>query len=204
MRTGMIVLLFPSALAAQTPVILSRAAEVALARSAAPAAISTGARVYVLEAGHYVVAEPGTSGVVCQVMRTQPLAIEPECGDPEAGETILAVDRFRVEQRIAGRPIEEIGRAVADSVTSGRFRLPARPAMVYMMSSGQVLYDDNGKLVGAWKPHVMVYSPFLRSADLGLPAAGVDPTLPVVDQQGTAFANLIIVTHGFVDPVRRP
>jgi len=212
MRTRMILLFFPVALGAQTPaspaqgtpVVFSRTAEVSLARSAAPAAVSTGARVYVLEGGHYVMAENGTSGMVCQVMRTRPLALEPECGDPEASETILVVDRFRVEQRIAGRSEAAIERAVADSILSGRFRLPRRPAIVYMMSSGQVLYGDNDKLVGPWKAHVMVYSPFLRGADLGLPAAGVDPTLPVVDQQGTAFANLIIVTHGFVDPVRQP
>ena len=107
-----------AALSAQTPppaVTLSRSEEIRLALSAAPPAVTQGARVYVLEQERYVVAEPGKTAVACQVSRSQARSLEPECGDQEADQTVLAIERFRAERRLAGQPNADIERAVADS-----------------------------------------------------------------------------------------
>lgn len=201
-----------AALSAQTPppstprapVILSRSEEIRLALSGAPAAFTKDARIYVLENGRYAVAQPGKTGVACQISRSQALSLEPECGDEEADQTVLAIERFRVEQRLAGRPTPVIDRAVADSIAANRFRLPRRPAMVYMMSSAQILYSDNGSFVGRWLPHLMLYVPFLREADVGVPAGSTDIKGPMVDKPGTALSNITVVMRDFVDPTPRP
>ena len=201
MRIGLSALLFiPAALAAQSPSVFSRTEEIGLAKSAAPPAVAKDARVYVLDHGHYVVAEPGGTGEACVLIRIPAAAIEPECGDAEADATVLAVERFRVEQRLAGRSPAEIDRAVTDAMTSGRLRAPKRPAMVYMMSSAQVLYNDTTR-IGKWRPHVMVYYPFLRESDLGLPADG-DSAVKILGilKPGTPLSALIVVTPTFVEP----
>ena len=196
-----------AALSAQTPppaVTLSRSEEIRLALSAAPPAVTQGARVYVLEQERYVVAEPGKTAVACQVSRSQARSLEPECGDQEADQTVLAIERFRAERRLAGQPNADIERAVADSIAAGRFRLPRRPAMVYMMSSAQILYSDEGSFVGRWLPHLMLYIPFLREPDIGVPLGSTDVGGPMVDKPGTALSNITIVTRSFVDPAPAP
>src|ERR1700747_3670588 len=96
-----------AALSAQTPppaVTLSRSEEIRLALSAAPRVAAQGGRVSVLEQERYVVAEPGKTAVACQVSRSQARSLEPECGDQEADQTVLAIERFRAERRLAGQP----------------------------------------------------------------------------------------------------
>lgn len=186
------------------PVVLSRAEEVRLARSAAPAAVSANARVYVLRDGRYVVGAEGSSGASCLVSRSQPLSLEPECGDAEAEATVLTVERFRVEQRLAGHSSADVDRAVGDSLASGYFRVPRRPAMVYMMSSAQILYNEQGKFVGRWMPHTMLYYPFLQPGEIGLAPGTTDLKAPMIDKPGTPWSNIMTVVRAFVDPAPAP
>lgn len=181
------------------PPLLPRAEEVALARSAAPPAISDAATVLVLERGGYVVAEEGTNGVTCFVDRTWPESLEPHCFDAEGSRTILPMRLRIAELRERGESREAIERDIADGLRSGRFRLPRRPAMSYMLSSGQVLYNDRGERVGRWKPHLMIYFPYLTGAELGLngpPSAEA----PFVVDEGKPTANILVVVSEFVDP----
>jgi hypothetical protein len=201
MRIGLFALLLvPALVSAPVPSpSFSRAEEIRLAKSAAPPAVTRDARVYVLENGRYVIAEAGHSGAACVLIRIPAEALEPECGDAEADATVLAAERFRVEQRVAGLSPAEIDRAVADAMAAGRLRSPTRPAVVYMMSSAQVLYEGDRR-IGKWKPHVMVFYPFLQARDLGLPVDDPDVRIPSVLQAGTPLSSMIVVTPAFVDP----
>lgn len=180
--------------------LLPRAQEIALARSAAPASVSADATVLVLTQGGFEVAESGTSGVTCVVNRSQPESLEPHCFDPEGAATVLPIQLRRTELLMAGKTIPEINREIADGLLSGRYRLPRRPAMSYMMSSAQVLYNDDGKLVGQWQPHLMIYYPHLTAAELGLGGQPSTQAALVVDG-GQPLANFIVVVREFVDPV---
>jgi hypothetical protein len=199
-------LLVPAAIAAQQeppppapPTAMSRADEIRFAKSAAPAEISKGARAYVLENGHYVVAEQGASGMACAVLRSTATSFEPQCGDAEADATVLAIYRFRTEQRIAGRTRDQIKAEVDSGMASGRFRSPKRPALVYMESSSQVLTDPTGKSRSQFMPHVMVYYPFMKNSAMGILASkSVD--VPGIVQEDTPMSALVIVTRDWVDP----
>ncbi len=185
------------------PPILDRTEEVALARSAAPSETSFEASVFVLERGiGFVEVVSGTNGVTCVVNRSWPEAIEPHCYDPEASKTIFAVHREEAALRERGRSQAEIRASVADGYRTGRFRTPTRPAVTWMMSSDQVLFSDEGRRVGAWKPHLMIYFPYMTSADLGL---GDTPYAdgPMLSDEGRPSSNMIIVMPSFVDVVRR-
>ena len=207
-----LVLSLPSALAAQSaeatirygdPVRLPFAEEIALARSAAPAAVSAEATVLVLEEGatRWVVGAEGTNGATCYVSRTWPGSLEPHCFDPEGSQTILPMHLKTSEMGHAGASQEEIDREIEAGVAAGRFRWPSRPAMSYMLSAGQVLVNDEGVNVGAWKPHLMIYWPGLTKADLGGTGAGplLGDSMILLDE-GTDEACLIVVYPEFVDP----
>jgi hypothetical protein len=184
------------------PVRLPVDQEIALARSAAPAAVSAEATVLVLEEGatRWVVAEEGTNGATCWVSRSWPGSLEPHCFDAEGSTTILPIQLRTAEMGHAGAGEDEIERDIAAGVADGRFRYPSRPAMSYMLSAGQVLVNDEGRNVGAWKPHLMIYWPGLTRADLG--AAGEGPLVAdsmILIDEGTDEACLIIVYPEFVE-----
>lgn len=197
----------PVGLAAQQPTAptnLSRADEIRYAKSAAPAEISKDAKVWVLENGHYVVAEQGgASGMACLVARNAATSFEPQCGDAEADNTILAIYRFRVEQRISGKTQADIKAEVDSGIASGRFRSPQRPALVYMESSSQVLTDPEGKNRSHFMPHVMIYYPFMKNSAMGIvPSPSMD--VPGIVMEGSPTSALVVVTRDWVDPNPTP
>ncbi len=181
--------------------LLPRAEEVALARSAAPAAVSKDATVWVFTDSGYVVAEQGTNGVACYVSRSWIASIEPHCFDAEGAATILPIEMHTVELRHRGRSSDEVEREIAAGLSSGRFRTPRRPALSWMLSGAQRLVSDDGTPVGQWRPHLMIYYPYLTAAELGL---GAEPDLKgaVLVDGGTPTSNLMIVTREFVQPER--
>lgn len=185
------------------PVRLPVDQEITLARSAGPAVVSTEATVLVLAEGsvRWVVGEEGTNGATCYVSRSWPGSLEPHCFDAEGSKTILPIHLKTAEMGHAGASEEEIEREIAAGIANGRFRYPSRPAMSYMLSSAQVLVNDEGQNVGQWKPHLMIYWPGLTRADLG--AAGEGPLLAdslILIDEGTDEACLIIVYPEFIEP----
>jgi hypothetical protein len=179
--------------------LLPRDREIALARTAAPSAVSRDATVMVLTERGFEVATRGTNGVTCVVNRSHPQSLEPHCFDAEASATILPLELRRTELLRDGKSAEEIDREIAAGLLSGKYRLPRRPAMSYMMSREQVLISDEGKNVGRWHPHLMIYYPHLTSADLGLAGEPSIEAATVVDE-GQAVSNIMIVVKEFASP----
>lgn len=184
------------------PPLLPRAEEIALARSAAPPEISRGSTVLVLERGGYVVAEKGTTGVTCYVNRDRVESLEPHCFDAEGSATIVPIQLRRAELREWGWEKAAIENDIATGLQAGRFRLPRRPAMSYMMSSGQVLYSPtSGKRVGNWHPHIMIYYPWMTGRDIGLADSTGPANGPAMAQEGEAMSSVIVIVPDFVNPV---
>lgn len=177
--------------------LLPRAEEIALARSAAPASISAAARIYVFSHQGWVVADSGSSDVVCLVSRSWPAALEPECFDAEAAASIMPMEMRRTELLHRGTPADAVEREIASGLMDGTFRLPNRLAVAYMMSAGQRLISDVGKPAGNWRPHLMIYYPFLTNQQVGHHGEpGLEAGL-VVDP-GKPTANLMVIVPEFV------
>jgi hypothetical protein len=143
-----------------------RASEIAMARSAAPEAISRDATVLVLGQHGYEKAVEGKNGFVCDVDRSwmspfdspqfwNPHLRGPVCYNPAAARSVLPLTFKRTELILSGaskaQTIEKIKEAFA------RKELPAvEPgAMCYMMSR-QGFLDDSA---GHWVPHLMFFVP---------------------------------------------
>ena len=180
-------------------IVLPRDHEVVLARSAAPPSVHAGARVWVFADGRYVVVDSGTTGVECYVSRSWPQSLEPHCFDEEGAHSIMRMEMRRSELLHAGTGAEAVDAEIAAGLAAGTYRLPQRPAMSWMLSSAQVLYSDDGRRVGAWRPHVMIYFPYLTPAMLGMGSNG-DVRAGIVVQPGTPVSNLMIVVPDAVDP----
>jgi hypothetical protein len=179
--------------------LLPREREIALARSAAPPAVSDSATIYVLGASGWEIAVHGSNGVACHVNRSWVESLEPHCYDPEGAVTILPMELRRTELLHQGRSLAETNRDVADGLATGRFRLPRRPALSYMLSAAQRLIGDDGRPVGVWRPHLMIFFPFLTAAELGL-GANQDTRAALLVDPGTPTANLMIIVREFVQP----
>jgi len=142
-----------------------RAQEIALAKSAAPAAISDQATVLVLEPHGYVTAIKGKNGFVCAVERGwmspfdapqfwNPKLRGPICFNPEAAKSILPMTYKRTAWVIAGQSREEIKTHIKAALATKQLP-PLEPgAMSYMMSK-QGFLDDQA---GHWIPHLMFYT----------------------------------------------
>jgi len=173
--------------------------EIALARSAAPAAVSDSTTIYVLGDAGYRVAVTGTNGVACYVSRSWPESLEPHCFDAEGAATIMPMTMRRVELRHRGVSHDEEEREIQAGLTDGRFRLPRRPAMSWMMSAAQRLVNDSGTPVGRWQPHLMIYYPYLTAQETRLTGAP-DLRHAVLTDAGRPTANLKGVVKEFIEP----
>ena len=172
--------------------------EIALALSAAPEAVSADATVLLWTGEGFRVGREGTNGVRCYVARSWPRSLEPHCFDAEGSRTILPIHLRQMELWHRGHGAAEVEAEIAEGLRTGTFRLPQRPAMSYMMSSRQSLISDDGRPVGAWQPHLMIYYPWLTEADLGLGAIPSTEAALVVDP-GTPLSNIMIVLPAFAD-----
>ena len=178
--------------------LLPQADEIALARSAAPPAISDSASVYVFTDTGYVLAEKGSNGAACYVSRSWPASIEPHCFDAEGAASIMRIHMREVELLHRGMTPDDAERVIAPLVQSGKFRLPQRPALSWMFSAEQKLISDTGQAAGRWQPHIMIYYPYLPAS----PADGAQLFhAGVVSGAGRAQSSIIITVHDFI-PVR--
>jgi hypothetical protein len=142
-----------------------RAAEVALARTAAPKSISDSATVLVLTRKGYETAVQGTNGFTCAVVRSflgpigdpnswNPKVRAPHCFNPPAARTVLQEIRSRAAWVMAGVSAPEIATRVQHAYATHEFPMPAAGAMTYMMSHEQYLVDEDPH----WRPHLMFYA----------------------------------------------
>jgi hypothetical protein len=177
--------------------VLPAAREIALARSAAPPEISSDATVLTWNGADFDVAARGTNGVTCYVARSWSASLEPHCFDAEGSASILRIHILELRLQVQGLDEAAIDHEIDAALARGDLRLPTRPAMSYMMSAGQKLISDDGRPVGAWQPHIMLYYPGLEADAMGL---GTTTAIMagVVTDSGTPFSSLMVVVPDFV------
>ncbi len=157
--------------------LMDRNAEIAMARSAAPEAISGDAEILVLGRLGYETAVKGKNGFVCVVDRNwtgqfegegsekfwNPRMRGPICFNPPAARSILPITVKRTELVLAGQSKAQIFESMKAFVKQGL--PPLEPgAMSYMMSKDQYLTDGSPH---HWIAHLMFYTPLMDGAVWG-------------------------------------
>jgi hypothetical protein len=165
---------YPSMAPLDQYLMADRNAEIALARSAAPDAISGDAKILVLGPHGYETAVEGKNGFVCVVERGWMSPSDapefwnakirgPICFNPPAARSVLPTTYKRTEAALAGRTKAEIIEANKVAFEKGELP-PLEPgAMSYMMSKGAYLTDDDDHNMA----HLMFYTPALDGKDWG-------------------------------------
>lgn len=156
-----------------------RKAEIALARSAAPEAISRDAKILVLGRHGYETAVEGKNGFVCVVERSwmsrdaaaefwNPKLRGPLCFNPPAVRSILPFTIKKTELILAGLSKTQVDARMKDALDK-KVLPPLEPgAMSYMMSDGGYLKDS----IGHWFSHLMIYVPRTDNATWGADLPG--------------------------------
>jgi len=143
---------------------MSRSAEIALARSAAPASIANDAAILMLGDGGSETAVKGKNGFVCVVERSwakdfddvdfwNPKVRGPTCFNPAAARSVLAEYLRRTRWVLAGVSKPEMLARTKAALAAKTVVAPEAGAMCYMMSKQGYLSDADGH----WHPHLMFF-----------------------------------------------
>ncbi len=154
--------------------MMPRDAEIAMARSAAPASLSANAEVLVMSKSGYEIAAKGSNGWVCIVGRMWGAGIDdPEfwnpkgrgaaCLNPDAAQTVLPSYLARTKWALAGDTREEIAAKSQAAYTA--HQVPEPRGFALMLSKQSYLNDG---VHGPWRPHIM---PFVAKDKLSTWAA---------------------------------
>jgi hypothetical protein len=132
---------------------MDRDAEVALARTAAPASISKDAEVLVMGQKNYETAVEGKNGFVCLVGRAwlapfgspefwNPKNRSPECFNPPAALSVLPYVVKTTGMVLAGFSKTQIFDGIKAAVDKKELGAPASGSLIYMMSKEAYLTDQ--------------------------------------------------------------
>lgn len=177
--------------ATKLPPLLPREREVALALSAAPAHVAEQAGVYALERNGYVKVRDSRNGFNCLVEREVAETLEPQCLDAEGSETTLPVLLREAELRAQGKSRADVEAEISAGYSSGKYRAPRRPGIVYMLSNENVVVmDPETGQVGHYGPHLMFYAPYLTNQDIGSRRGAGDHVFII--NEGTPRALMIV------------
>jgi hypothetical protein len=187
-------------------------AEIALARSAAPAAVSADATILVLKEHGYETAVKGKNGFVCVVERSwmgqvdspefwNPNMRGPVCFNPPAVRTVLPITYKRTELVLRGMSRTQLIASMQDAIRNKELPALEPGAMSYMMSKEAQL----GDAVGHWHPHLMFYSARSDGTDWGADVPGSPVLLnPQFQDAPEPLATFIVRVPDWSDGTRGP
>jgi hypothetical protein len=164
-----------------------RQAEINLARSAAPSAISVHATLLVLGHHGYETAEKGTNGFACLVERSWMSPFDssefwnwrmrgPICYNRAAARSVLLYTLQRTTMALSGLTKSQMLDRTEVAVADKQLPTPEPGSMSYMMSK----HGDLGDGVGPWLSHLMFYAPKTDGAKDGASWGADLPESPVV------------------------
>jgi len=134
---------------------MDRAAEIAMARTAAPPAISRDAEILVLGQKNFEIAIRGRNGFVCLVGRAfagpltnpefwNPKNRSPICFNPPAARSLMPYAMKEAGMALAGATKAQISDAIRTAVARKELGAPEPGSMAYMMSKEAYLTDQGG------------------------------------------------------------
>jgi len=161
----------------------SRDAEIALARSAGPAAVSDKAEILVLGAHGYETAVKGSNGFVCFVQRSwgkdfdqpefwNPKIRTPQCWNKAAASSVLPEFLKRTQWVLAGVSKDEMLARTKAALAAHEIGSPAPGSMAYMLSKDQYINDPQDGAESRWYPHVMFFVPATEASNWGANVRG--------------------------------
>jgi hypothetical protein len=181
--------------------LMPKDAEIALARSAAPASIADGATVMVMGRQGYTTAVQGTNGFLCYVERSwakptddpefwNPKLRSPNCFNAVAARSVAQVYLTKSRLVLEGKSKAEIVQDLAAALDHGEVPALEPGGMCYMMSKQQYL-NDRAK---NWYPHLMFYVAGDVPKSWGANVQG-SPVIAIHDADARVTVFMVVVRH---------
>jgi hypothetical protein len=181
--------------------LMEQNAEIALARSAAPASISDNAEVMVLGPQGYTTAVKGTNGFLCIVERGWAATIDnpdfwnpnlrgPLCLNPPAARSLEPVYLMRTKLALAGKSKQQIADESLAALDNKELPALEPGAMCYMLSKQQYLGDGPK----AWHPHLMFFVSGDAAKSWGADMEG-SPVMAANDPEEKVTIFMVLVGH---------
>lgn len=181
--------------------LMPQDAEIALARSAAPASISGKAEVMVLGREGYTTVVKGTNDFLCIVERSwgassdnpefwNPKIRGPICFNPAAAQSFAPIYLMKTKLVLAGKSKAEIVRATEAAFDSRQLPALAPGAMCFMLSKQQYLTDQGRN----WHPHLMFFVAGNAAASWGADLPG-SPVIAAKDPEERATILMVWVSR---------
>ena len=198
-------------MAARELYLMNPAAEIALARSAAPVAIAGPATVLVLKERGYETAVKGSNGFTCLVERSwmapfdnpefwNPNMRGPVCYNPAASRSILTYTLRRTELALSGHSRTQLLDDMRAVFARHELPPPEPGAMSFMMSKDQNLGDSTGH----WHSHLMFHVPKAAAGAWGANLPGspvVLDTRPVPEPESIFMVPVAHWSDGTAAPL---
>ena len=189
------------AMASLEEYLMPTEAEIALARSAAPASVADSATVMVLGRQGYTIAVPGTNGFLCYVERSWALSTDdpefwnpklrsPNCFNEAAARSVAQIYLMKSRLVLAGQSKAQIAHAIAAALDEKKLPALAPGAMCYMMSKQQYLNDQDK----SWHPHLMFYVAGDAALSWGANLEG-SPVMAANDAEARVTVMMVVVNH---------
>ena len=179
-------MLYPKMAPVEDYLMPDRAAEIALARTAAPESISRDAEVLVLGRHGYETAVKGKNGFVCSVARSWTATVDaeywnpkvrvPACFNAAAARSYLVRVNKETEWGLTGMTRAQMNDAIAAALAKKELPAMEPGAMCFML--GKEGYG--GDSVPHWPPHVMFFYSDLDPASWGANLPG-SPVMGISD-----------------------
>jgi hypothetical protein len=174
-------------------------AEIALARSAAPASVSSEAEVMVLGQHGYTIAVKGSNDFLCIVERSwanttdnaefwNPKMRAPHCLNSAAASAVMPFYLMKTKLVLAGNSRAQIAAAIKSTLKKNEVQPPLHGTIVYMMSKQQYL-NDQGM---SWHPHVMFYASGDAEKSQGANQSG-SPVMAAYDPEERVTTFFVLV-----------
>ena len=195
-----LLLLLAAPLSASAQLTITREQEIALAESAAPAAVARDASLFVFGKAGYERVREGKNGFTCLVNRDSFLegyeVLKPTCWDADGSSTIVPQILFIGKRKAEGANAETVRAEVAAKTAAGEFRYPTGHGLAYMLNGDISRYDTaKGAVVErVFPPHLMIYAPGLTRDKLGFAPGPLpkDARIPLIYSPNRNFSYMVV------------
>src|SRR5579863_1552116 len=187
----------------------SAAAEIELARTAAPASISGDATVLVLGNHAYETAVRGKNGFVCLVWRSwvswapgdddvefwNPKFRAPICFNPAGVRSVLPAYLERTKWALAGTSKAEMKERTRAAIAAKRIAMPEPGALGFMMGK-----EGGDAHSHHWSPHVMMFLARTDGAEWGANLNGSPIIAEQTDPEPTTVFDILVPLYSDGSP----
>lgn len=189
--TTLFLLLFGTALFAQSSKVLPKEVQIKMALQVAPEESQANATVYGYDQkGELILLKKGTNNLICLADNPNKEGVKIDCYSTKL-EPFMSRGR---DLKNEGKSVTEIRDIRKKEVEAGKLQMPDEPSMLYVFTGDDKnLNHETGHLKDG-KFRYVIYIPYATVEETGIPAKPHAPGMPWLMDPGTHRAHIMVST----------